>query len=524
MARGRKGKGRRLALERLGIQPRVRLHRALVPAITWPDAIVGAVFLLGVVLLCQYELVAALLMARGAVLAEVGGVSGALLTLLGTVLVVGGLGAVAGLVLLRMRRVEPGSWRRLVVFAACALTCVGAARGLVALDAAVGPRWRSLVYFTPLSGFAIFLTVVYGQRRAIAAALLMALLVGLVVQTRRVATAEALPAVVVLLCGALVAILGSARIRHRTTLLAVGCAVGLANALALLGFELVAGRLGDGGGLPPELLWSFLNGLGVGVLLTVLLPFVEMAFNVTTDIRLLELSDQEQPLLRSLVTLAPSTDHHSRRVALLAEAAAESIGANPLLARVGAYYHDVGKMLKPHYFIENLADGESPHDNLRPTMSSLIITTHTKDGVDLAEEYRLPQPIIDVIAQHHGNSVVEFFYNRYLEEASDKERLPESFFRYAGPKPQSREAAIVLLADAVEAACRTLEAPAPARIRALIQRIADNKLRDGQLDQCQLSLRHLHTIQQSFFRVLCAMHHPRITYPDTELDHAGRRR
>ncbi|MBL7222690.1 MAG: HDIG domain-containing protein [Candidatus Brocadiae bacterium] len=525
MARARTPGRRRLSLERLGIQPRPR--RALVPSVTLADVVVAAAFLLAVVVALQYDVLVALAAGKGKVLEALGGRVGALQAVGGTGVVVVGLGVLGWLGLLRMRRTEPGSWRHLLVFGACTLACVIAARVLVHLDAQVAPRWRSLVYLTPVSAFAILLSVVFGQRRAATASLLLALLAGLAVHVNRrtgAVAADALPVVVVLLCGALVAVLGSARIRHRVKLLAVGLLVGLAQVGALVGFSLVSGSLQLDHTAPPEILWAFLNGLGVGVAMTVLLPFVEVVFNVTTDIRLLELSDQEHPLLRSLVTLAPSTDHHSRRAALLAEAAAEAIGANPLIARVGAYYHDIGKMVKPGYFIENLASGESPHDRLRPTMSTLIIGAHTKDGVELAEEARLPHPIVDIVAQHHGTSVIEFFYNRHLEESASHGQLDESFFRYPGPKPRTREAAIVLLADAVEAASRTLAEPLPSRIRTLIKRISSNKLRDGQLEESRLTLSELHAIEQTFFRVLCSMHHARIEYPNKELDAAGRRR
>jgi putative nucleotidyltransferase with HDIG domain len=526
MARSRSLIGKRPSLERLGVLPRTGRDRALIRSVTLADGLVGAVCLLAVVVVTQSELVAALITANEAVLRAFGGHTGAVQALGGTLVVVGGLGALGGVSLVRLRRLEPGSWRNLLVFGLCCVACTAAARVFVSLDAAIAPRSRGLVYLTPLAAFSVLLTVLYGQRRAIAASLLMALFAGLAVQAaRRTGTAtESLPVFVVLLCGAQIAVVGSARIRRRTQLLGVGLLIGLAHVAAYVGFALLGGKLQVGRPAPPELLWGLSNGLAVGVLMTVLLPFVELGFNVATDIRLLELSDAEQPLLRSLVTLAPSTDNHSRRVAILADAAAEAIGANPLAARVGAYYHDVGKVIKPTYFIENLGGGESPHDRLRPTLSALIIAAHVRDGIELGEDARLPAAILDIIAQHHGTSVIEFFYQRHLEDARGAEPLDESLFRYPGPKPRSKEAAIVLLADAIEAASRTLGEPLPARIRALVRRIVANKLHDGQLADSGLTLTDLAAIEQTFFRILCAMHHTRIEYPAVELDRLGRRR
>jgi len=503
-----RSKLRRTSLERLGIVPRGRLREALRPGVTWGEVLVAGVFVLAVVAVLNYAALMKLVRGRAS--------AGNLQMLGGSVVVVAALVAMGLVYLERFQRKFVRTRQQLIVFGSCCLAVVLAGKVLVSLDAVLAPeRWLGLAYLVPLSAFSILFAVIYGQREAIAASIMLAVLVGLALQTdpgNRGSSGEALPAVVVLLSGALLAALASRKIRSRLRLLKVGVAVGLVHVALMVGFKLLRGevRLDNP---PTELLWGAANGVGVGILMTVSLPLVELIFNVATDIRLLELSDQEQPLLRYLVTLAPSTDNHSRRMALLSEAAAEAIGANSLLALVGSYYHDIGKMAKPGYFIENQTGTESPHDRLRPSLSALIIASHTKDGVELGEECGLPPAIIDLIAQHHGTSIIEFFYNRYLEDARDKPLLEANFFRYPGPKPATREAAIVLLADAVEAASRTLAEPLPSRIETLIKKITTAKFLDGQLEECGLTLSELHRIEHSFFRVLCSMHHARIDYP-----------
>src|SRR5947207_1573449 len=217
--------------------------------------------------------------------------------------------------------------------------------------------------------------------------------------------------------------------------------------------------------------------------MTGLLPFVERVFDVQTDISLLELGDVQHPLLQELVRRAPGTYNHSINVASIAEAAAEAIGANGLLVRVGAYFHDIGKMLKPGYFVENQGPDANRHESLLPAMSTLVIIAHVKDGADLARQHGLPQSIIDFIEQHHGTTLVEYFY-RQAEEESERDpegaEVDESSFRYPGPKPQTKEAGVLMLADSVESASRALVDPAPARIESLVHELAMKKLLDGQ--------------------------------------------
>jgi putative nucleotidyltransferase with HDIG domain len=258
-------------------------------------------------------------------------------------------------------------------------------------------------------------------------------------------------------------------------------------------------------------LWTVLSGF----IMNGLLPFIEHAFGVLTDLSLLDLGDVAHPLLQELVRRAPSTYNHSVTVGSIAEAAAESIGARGLLCRVGAYFHDIGKMLKPGYFIENQASEGNRHDSLMPAMSTLVIIAHIKDGSDLARQHHLPQPIIDMIAQHHGTTLVEYFYGLAQRESDPNNgEVDESSFRYPGPKPQTKEAAVLMLADAVESASRTLVDPTPARIENIVREIAERRLDDGQFDESGLTLRELRTIERSLSMSVASIYHGRIKYPD----------
>lgn len=261
--------------------------------------------------------------------------------------------------------------------------------------------------------------------------------------------------------------------------------------------------------------WSFLTGF----LVSGGLPFIEKMFGVVTDISLLELSDVSHPLLQELVQRAPGTYSHSNGVATIAETAADAIGANGLLCRVGAYYHDVGKMLKPQYFVENMIAGQvSRHESLNPAMSALVIIGHVKDGAELARQHNIPEPLIDFIEQHHGTTLVEYFFHAATKQAESKPdhrfEVQESTYRYPGPKPQSREAAVLMVADAVEGASRTLAEPTPKRIETLVHEIAMKRLLDGQFDECSLTLGELAVVEDSLTKSLIGIHHGRIKYPE----------
>jgi putative nucleotidyltransferase with HDIG domain len=261
--------------------------------------------------------------------------------------------------------------------------------------------------------------------------------------------------------------------------------------------------------------FALLSGFICAGFVSSFIPLIETLFQYTTDIKLLELANLNSPVLRELMVKAPGTYHHSVVVGNLVEAAAESIGANPLLARVAAYYHDIGKAAKPLYFIENQAGEENRHDKLTPSMSALILISHIKEGAELARESRLGQPIIDIIRQHHGTALIKFFYERAKSQAAvNGQTVEEKDFRYPGPKPQTREAGIVMLADCVEAASRTLINPTSDRIQGLVQKLINNVFIDGQLDECELTLKNLHEIAKSFTGILNGIFHHRIDYPE----------
>lgn len=266
------------------------------------------------------------------------------------------------------------------------------------------------------------------------------------------------------------------------------------------------------------------------VLVSGLLPLAEGAFRITTGVSWIELADLNHPLLQQLTIEAPGTFHHSLMVATLAETAAKTVGASAIMCRVCSYFHDIGKLKKPGYFIENIADGHNPHDDLTPTMSALVVMAHVKDGVDLAIKHKLNSEIINVIQEHHGTSLVRFFYHRALKLRDESQRqvdegnaheddipeVKEDSFRYAGPKPRTRESAIISLADAVESASRSLQKPTPKKIDEMIDGIFKDRLNDGQLDDASLTLADLATIKNSFSTTLRSMMHTRIAYPKVE--------
>jgi|688.fasta_scaffold38056_4 putative nucleotidyltransferase with HDIG domain len=381
----------------------------------------------------------------------------------------------------------------------------------------------------PVTLCAITATIAYGRPTAL---MLMAAVSLVIAFSTRVDLSE----FILLASAAAGSILLCGRIRNRTRLIYVGLGVGVVVFATYLGLGVMTGQSGGGvidgpatGALsmtsmfPLRLMQEAARQAAFvilcGPLMAGLLPLVEKAFDVQTDLSLLELSDMSHPLLRQLAQRAPGTYNHSISVAALAESAAEAIGAHGLLVRVGACFHDIGKMFKPNYFVENQLPGANRHDTLQPAMSTLVIIAHVKDGADLARQHSIPQRVIDFIEQHHGTTLVEYFYRQATkksEESEDGEEISETSFRYPGPKPQTREAAVLMISDAVESASRALVEPTSSRIQNLVDQIAMKKLLDGQFDECGLTLRELDTIKMSLVKSLNAIYHGRIKYPDQQ--------
>lgn len=366
--------------------------------------------------------------------------------------------------------------------------------------------WRAEV--VPLLVFAMTVAIAYDEDLA----LLLAAEVALVVV---VGLGHGLGDYITLTAAAAATIFWMGRIRSRSKLIYVGLWAGAVALATQVGAHVLEERpidlqlLQDAGRLG---VWTLLAGF----LMTGLLPFIERSFGVLTDLSLLEVGDVAHPLLQELVRRAPGTYNHSINVASIGEAAAEAIGARGLLVRVGAYFHDIGKMLKPAYFVENQGQ-ENRHESLVPAMSTLIIIAHVKEGAELARQYNLPRPIVDLISEHHGTTLVEYFYRRATERQQNDPNgaeIDEQTYRYPGPKPSTRESAVLMLSDAVESASRALTEPTPARIASLVHDLALKRLLDGQFDECGLTLEDLELMEQSLVKSLTAVYHGRVKYPD----------
>jgi putative nucleotidyltransferase with HDIG domain len=371
----------------------------------------------------------------------------------------------------------------------------------------------------PVPVAVILTTIFISTEQAIVAAIVLSILIG-VLGYHPSAPASAVAQfqlAAYALMGGIVGVFSCSRKQSgRSDILRAGMAMGITNAVVILGFNLIFQLSYQPASFLAvfERTWyGLFNGVGCAMLVLGMLPFLEDTFHVTTSTRLLELINPRNPLLQKIITEAPGTFHHSQNVGHLAEKAAEEIGADPNLAKCAAYYHDLGKTKRPYYFIENQMGGVNYHDNLSPQMSKLIIHSHTKDGVEMARKYGLPKVITDAMVEHHGNDLVAFFYHRARQAETEDDEVQEQSFRYPGPKPQSKETAIIMLADAVEAAGRTLRKPTPQSIENLVSKIINDKFVDGQFDECELTKKDCEAIAGSFSRTLMAMYHSRIQYP-----------
>jgi len=358
-------------------------------------------------------------------------------------------------------------------------------------------------------------TIAYNQRLALGITSAFCVLATMTVN-------GGLELLLVLLAATGMTVLLSGEIRTRLKILEVGAATGAVAFGATFCVGLTGGE---------ELLYIVLHAgyaslasLAAAVLIEAILPLIERLFGIVTAMTLLEWCDINKPLLKRLAQETPGTYNHSLVVGSLADAAAESIGVNGLLVRVGAYYHDIGKINKPDYFVENYDSLANRHENLSPTMSLLIIIGHVKDGVEMARQYGLPPVLNQFIAEHHGTTVVRYFYHAASEkrQAEGKAAVSESEFRYPGPRPRLKESAILMLSDGSEGAVRALQDPTPGRIEATVHSIAMQRLMDGQFDDCDITLKELARVEESLVKSLCAIYHGRIAYPKTEAQRSPR--
>jgi putative nucleotidyltransferase with HDIG domain len=357
-------------------------------------------------------------------------------------------------------------------------------------------------YLYPVAVLPIMVTILFDAEVGVLSTFILALLLGVM---HRFSFSLTLSTAVIGFVGCL----ASRQVRKRSDFYRILLSLVLSYLLLILIVEKL--KLTPNEDILFEMIYCLASSALSILIVTGILPFFESLFGITTDTTLLELSDLNHPLLKRLSIEAPGTYHHSISVGNLSEAAAEAIGANALLARVGAYYHDIGKIEVPEYFVENQFSVRSKHEGLTPTMSTLILSSHVKTGRQLGEEADIPDDVLNFIEEHHGTMVMEYFYRKAVEHEGDKVSIDK--FRYPGPKPQTRETGIAMLADAVEAASRTLDDPKPARIDALIQRIINNRFQSGELDECPLTLRDLAGISRAFAQVLIAAFHHRVKYP-----------
>ncbi len=358
-----------------------------------------------------------------------------------------------------------------------------------------------LLIFVPVAS--ILLTIIFDSRLAFYTVTVICFFVAVI-------RGGDYPILFISFCGSVLAIFSERDIKNRTQIFRSFFFILIGYLMSILAVNLL--RIEDTQKLWMKLMFGGINAIMSPIVAYGFLIFYERVFKITTDLTLLELSDFNHPLLKELSSKAPGTFHHSIIMGNLSEAAAEAIHANQILARVGCYYHDVGKLLKPQYFIENQLDQNNKHNELNPGISTKIIISHVKDGMDLAKKYKLPQKIIDFIPMHHGTTLVSYFYDKAKNLSKDE--VVDYIYRYPGPKPQTKETGIVMLADAIEASTRAIEDPSPQKLESKIREVIRSRFIEGELDECDLTLKDLTKIKESFLKILIGIHHHRIKYPD----------
>jgi len=380
----------------------------------------------------------------------------------------------------------------------------------LALTSDLGIPEGGLWYIVPVAGGGMLTRILVNSETALVWVLCTSVLLGLMMDHQVMYT-------VFFIISGLTGAGGIAHTKERVNVLRAGVVTGLVNAAGALLINLLQVHLGHSqawGTVDPawDMFFAFMGGNLSAIIVLGLVPMFEL-FGFVTDYKLLELANLNHPLLKQLMLRAPGTYHHSVIVGSLAESAAESIGCNALQTRVSCYFHDIGKAVKPNYFIENLRDAPNPHDRLAPHQSARIIINHMLDGVAIAKQYKLPKPILDGILMHHGTGIIEYFYAKALEQAGPDVEVDPSHYRYPGELPDTRETGIIFLADRVEAACRSLQDPTQETIRAMIQKLVNNAVMDGQLEHCPLTIRELYTVVDTFANTLLGIYHHRIEYP-----------
>lgn len=365
-----------------------------------------------------------------------------------------------------------------------------------------------VAFLVPSSTGAILVAILLDKRVGMFFAAIMSFYIGVLADSNVIYA-------IVSFMGSMAGIYGISRFSQRSDWVKAALLIAVMNVWVILSFSLMNNNSWT------AVVWSvamgFLNALLSPILAYGSLPFLESSFKITTSISLMELANPSQPLLKDLLMKAPGTYNHSILVGNLAEAAADAIGADPILVRVGAYYHDIGKTRRPYFFIENQLGESNPHEKLTPALSALILSSHVKDGIEIGRKGKLPQVVMDFIAQHHGTGIMGYFYHKAVEEAGDSEKVRESDFRYPGPMPQSKEAALVMLADSVEAAIRSMNVTGD-KLEAAVKKIIQDKLQDNQLEDSNLTLSDLKQIAQSFTQMLNGIYHSRIEYPENVIE------
>lgn len=373
-------------------------------------------------------------------------------------------------------------------------------------DAILKSTKEGLYLGIPFCFGAMLTQSILGSRVALLTAITLSLMVGVYFPASHLL-------VPYVLVTSLVSIISLQRSRTRSAFVKAGIHVALLSIPFALS-SIVLGNDSSSSEILLRVIAGILGGVISAFLVSGVTPILESLGGYVTDMRLLEMATLDHPLLKDLSVQAPGTWNHSMVIGMMVESAADSIGANPVLARVGAYFHDIGKTKKPLYFVENQGSGENPHSKLSPSMSALIIKQHVKDGIELAKKYKLPDSLVDMIPQHHGTGLIEYFYEKAVKEAEEGTEVDQGNYTYPGPKPQTREAGILMLADGIEAAARTLQDPTSDRLQGLVQKMINKTFSSGQLNECELTLRDLHLIAKSFTRVLTAIYHHRIAYAE----------